>query len=151
MIGLLRSRDIRVRQARNSILMLVWLKIYPRATNRKFKSNKCKKSLGACLFKMSHFQDSLCKNNRICRRDAKWAKSGGQSYNFNLPRRRYEQALLSGGRSICGLGEKAEGTCRHSSLRTAQQPAFHAEPRCELRTSSALAERNPTETANRGL
>jgi hypothetical protein len=55
--------------------------------------------------------------------------------------------LLSGGHSSCGLGEKAEGTCKHSSLQTAQQLAFRAEPRCELRSSQAPAERNPTEEA----
>ena len=94
---------------------------------------------------MSHFQDSLRKKNRICSRDAKCAKSGGQCYNFNLPLRRYGQAILSGGRSSFGLGGEAEGARGHFSLRTVQQPAFRAEPRCELRTRSALAERNPTE------
>ena len=57
MIGLQPSRDNLVHQARNSFLRLDLLTVYPKASNREFKSSKCKKSSGPCLFNMGHFQD----------------------------------------------------------------------------------------------
>jgi hypothetical protein len=59
MIGLQPSRDNLVHQARNSFLRLDLLTVYPKASNREFKSRKCKKSFCPCLFNMGHFQNRL--------------------------------------------------------------------------------------------
>lgn len=52
-------RDNLVHQARNSFLRLDMLTVYPKTSNREFKSSKCKESLGPCLFNMGHFPDRL--------------------------------------------------------------------------------------------
>jgi hypothetical protein len=58
-IGFQLLRDNLVHQARNSFLRFDLLKVYPKASNREFKSSKCKKSFGPCLFNMGHFQNRL--------------------------------------------------------------------------------------------
>ena len=65
MIGIQPSRDNLVHQARNSFLRLDLLTVHPKASNREFKSSKCKKSLGPCLSNMGHFQDRLHQNPNL--------------------------------------------------------------------------------------
>ncbi len=145
MIGLQSSRDNLVYQARNSFLRLDWLTVDPKASNRKFKPSKCRKSLGPCLFNMGHFQDSLPKKTE----SAAGIKSLPNQIRLSNVLLQFAAAALRSayffltGAPVVELMEE-EGPCR-PSLQPAQQPVSCANLSCELRTSLILAERIPTE------